>query len=109
MSISRLAESPALCRQGTSSAALHEISTAALQVSEVMKDLLCTADSIGEAPDGYVNDLMFLKEIGASATQITESLEAPMEQPTEDPIYSDATLERARRLAALSYELVAIV
>lgn len=92
--------------EGTSSAALHEISTAALQVSEVMKDLLCTADSIGEQPEGYVNDLMFLREIGSSALQIAESLDAPMEKPTEDPIYSDVTLERAKRLAALSYELV---
>eukprot|EP00913_Durusdinium_trenchii_P010994 g10319.t1 len=85
--------------------ALQEISFAAIQVSEVMSDLLSTADNMCQQLPDYISDVVFLREIGASATQITESLDAPMEKPTEEP-YSDATLERAKRLAALSYELV---
>ena len=91
---------------GSVPVALNEISTAALQVKEVMQELLHTADTMCDQSMDYEHDLIFLKEIGSSATQIAESLAMPMEKPSEDPIYSDSTLERAKRLAALSYELV---
>lgn len=86
--------------------ALQEISAAATQVSEVMSSLLTTADSMcSKAPHDFIEDVFSLREIGAEATKVTTTLAEPV-PPATEVTYTDTTLERARRLASLTYELI---
>jgi len=86
--------------------ALQEISAAATQVSEVMSSLLTTAESMcSKAPHDFIEDVFSLREIGAEATKVTTTLAEPV-PPATEVTYTDTTLERARRLASLTYELI---
>lgn len=92
--------------------ALGEISAAATLVAEAMQAVTDTIDFAGtdRADDCFV-DVVACREIAHVTAMVCEGLEgvadiAPVSSPKQQGGYTDPMLERARKLAELSYEFI---
>eukprot|EP00930_Biecheleria_cincta_P015447 TRINITY_DN12892_c0_g1_i1.p1 TRINITY_DN12892_c0_g1~~TRINITY_DN12892_c0_g1_i1.p1 ORF type:complete len:1178 (+),score=290.17 TRINITY_DN12892_c0_g1_i1:289-3534(+) len=92
--------------------ALGEISAAATLVAEAMQAVTDTIEFAGtDRADDCFADVVACREIALVSARVCEGLEgvsdiAPVSSPKHQGGYTDPTLERARKLAELSYEFI---